>query len=101
MRPILIVSGVLGGGSALVFAVAALVSTLFPNGTLVATNPWNSDVRFLGGPAKVMPAIGQPLIIDDTGSGGSGDFAVPPPDAPNGAANGGDVVAIPAPGPTD
>ena len=60
MRPILIVSAVLGGGSALVFAAAGLVATLFPNGTLVNVSPWN-----------------------------------------NGAAGGGDVVAIPAPGPTD
>jgi|SRR5689334_6702887 len=97
MRPILIVSGVLGGGSALVFVVAGLVSTLFPSGTLVATSPWINQV----GGVKVMPAVGQPLVIDDTGSGGSGDFAVPPPGAANGAAGGGDVVAIPAPGPTD
>ena len=94
MRPILIVSGVLGGGSALVFGVAALVSTLFPNGTLVATNPWINQA----GGMKVMPGIAQPLIIDD--GSGSGGFAVPAP-GPVGAAGGGDVVAIPAPGPTD
>ena len=97
MRPILIVSGVLGGGTALVFAAAGLVATLFPNGTLVNASPWNNGAVFAkGGVAMPMPAP-MPVIVDDgTGSGG---FTIPaPPNA--GAANGGDIV-VTVPGPTD
>ena len=65
MRPIVIVSGVLGGGSALVFAAAAVVASLFPNGTLVAANPWG-DGRFV----RAMPAIGAPVMVNDTSGGG-------------------------------
>ena len=35
MRKILVCTGVLGGGTALVFALAAVTSLLFPQGTLV------------------------------------------------------------------
>lgn len=38
MRRIVICSGVLGGGTALVFALAAATATLFPHGTVVPTN---------------------------------------------------------------
>jgi hypothetical protein len=44
MRRILICSGVLGVGTALVFAAAALTATLFPNGTLVSSG-WNGGMR--------------------------------------------------------
>jgi len=44
MRAGLIVTGVLGLGTAVVFACAALTATLFPNGTLVAANPWGNPV---------------------------------------------------------
>lgn len=37
MRAGIIVTGVLGLGTALVFAIAALTSTLFPNGTVVGS----------------------------------------------------------------
>lgn len=37
MRRILICTGILGGGTALVFALAALTATLFPQGTLIRT----------------------------------------------------------------
>jgi hypothetical protein len=40
MRRILICTGVLGGGTALVFALAALTAVAFPQGTLVSTG-WN------------------------------------------------------------
>lgn len=40
MRAGLLVSGVLGVGTALVFAAAALTATMFPNGTVVRTQ-WN------------------------------------------------------------
>jgi hypothetical protein len=54
MRRILVCSGVLGGGTALVFALAAATALLFPQGTLV---PANSSMMF----AK--PGMG--LMIDD------------------------------------
>ena len=40
MRRILICTGILGGGTALVFALAALTAVAFPQGTLVSTG-WN------------------------------------------------------------
>ena len=40
MRSGLLVTGILGVGTALVFAAAALTATLFPNGTVVRTQ-WN------------------------------------------------------------
>jgi hypothetical protein len=46
MRAGLLVTGVLGAGTALVFAAAALTATLFPNGTVVTTQ-WNGG---WGGP---------------------------------------------------
>jgi len=70
MRQIVIVSGVLGGGSALVFAVAGVVAALFPNGTLVAANPWGSQFN------RVMPAVGAPVMVNDVGSGSSGPMPV-------------------------
>jgi hypothetical protein len=94
MRPILIVTGVLGGGSALVFAVAALVATLFPTGTLVAASPWNGGVFMKGGVAVPMPAPGivngtdTPIFLPDGSQlqpgGGKGVIV-----APNSGAGGG------------
>jgi len=69
MRQIVLVSGVLGGGTALVFALAAVVATMFPNGTLVAANPWAGQFN-----NRVMPAVGAPLVVDDSGSGSSGQI---------------------------
>lgn len=43
MRAGVIVSGVLGFGTVLVFGAAALVSAMFPNGTAVAAG-WNGGV---------------------------------------------------------
>ena len=54
MRPIVIVSGVLGGGSALVFAAAAVVASMFPNGALVPTQGWNGGA--------VMSGAGRPTV---------------------------------------
>ena len=39
MRRILICTGILGGGTALTFAVAALAATVLPGGTVVPSNP--------------------------------------------------------------
>ena len=61
MRPGLIVTGVLGLGTAVVFAIAALTATLFPNGTIVSAgmNGVIMDQRFVvgGGVAVPAPAI--------------------------------------------
>lgn len=89
MRQVVIVGGVLGGGSALVFAVAALVATLFPTGSLVPSS-WN------GGFGRAMPAIGGAKVWIDGTDGGvlvnpipiepqvdPGIEAVPPPDITN------------------
>ena len=65
MRAGFIVTGVLGIGTALVFAAAALVSLAFPNGSTVAAG-WN------GGPWSkgdlMMPAP-APVMIDANGGG--------------------------------
>ena len=71
MRRILICTGVLGGGTALVFALAALTATLFPQGTLVGGNTWRGGV-IMGGRAfpppdaiQVAPAVGtQPFDVN-------------------------------------
>ena len=73
MRQLLIVSGVLGGGTALVFVAAALVATMFPTGALVPTSPWQGDMRI----APAMPAVRGPLIIDDNSGGGVLDRPIP------------------------
>jgi hypothetical protein len=76
MRRILICSGVLGVGTALVFAAAALTANLFPNGTLVSSG-WNGGMITRGWdvsmpvPAPVLdgaPDPGfQPLPGDQVG----------------------------------
>jgi hypothetical protein len=75
MRRIVICSGVLGGGTALVFALAALTATLFPHGTIVPTNQfgWGGGPMVMNGvrigPAieDVAPAIAvpAPMVIQD------------------------------------
>jgi hypothetical protein len=55
VRAGVIVTGVLGAGSALVFALAIAVSAMFPNGGSIASNM--SQVFMNGGGAPV-PAIG-------------------------------------------
>jgi hypothetical protein len=77
MRQLLIVSGVLGGGTALVFALAAAVATAFPTGALVPAG-WNGgDVGW----GRAMPAVRGPLVIDDT-SGDGGVLIRPVPIGP-------------------
>jgi hypothetical protein len=98
MRRVLIVSGVLGIGTALVFAAAALTATLFPNGTVVGGG-WNGGGMVNKGgwgvaapvpapvvmPDVVVPDAGttvpdvQPLPGDTVGGGGAGaSFEVQP-----------------------
>ena len=76
MRRVVICSGVLGGGTALVFALAALTATLFPHGSVVPTNPfgWGGrDVVFVeGGVAPAIPVpmpvdLRAPVVVDDFG----------------------------------
>ncbi len=56
MRAGVIVTGVMGLGTALVFAVAALTSTLFPNGTVVGGGMNGMMVeRGFGGGGIAMP----------------------------------------------
>jgi hypothetical protein len=68
MRRVVICSGVLGGGTALVFALAAVTASLFPHGTVVPTSQfgrggvWMDDVRMVpGGPIGVPMA--EPFIV--------------------------------------
>jgi hypothetical protein len=68
MRAALTVTGVLGIGTALVFAAAALVSLAFPNGGTVAAG-WNGGAVWgKGGVTMPMPVPAP--VVDDT-SGGS------------------------------
>ena len=68
MQRALIVSGVLGLGTAIVFGAAALASTLFPNGGTVNAS-WNGAVFDKGGGFAVpapMPA-GPAVIVNEKG----------------------------------
>ena len=68
MQRAVIVSGVLGLGSVLVFAAAALAAALFPNGGTVNAG-WNSFGGFEKGlvaPAP-MPVQVDPLVTIDEG----------------------------------
>ena len=58
MRAAAVVTGVLGAGTAFVFAVAAVVSTLFPSGALVPSG-WNGGCMDCGGWGK--PGVGIPM----------------------------------------
>ena len=68
MRNVVVVSGVLGIGTALVFALAALAATMFPNGTLVNNNGWNGGCFDCGGWGK--PGIGVPMPMPMPVDGG-------------------------------
>lgn len=63
MRAPAIVTGVLGLGTALVFALAALTATLFPNGTAVGSgwNPMMDRGWGVGGAAMPVPA---PVFVE-------------------------------------
>jgi len=70
MKRILICTGVLGGGTAAVFAVAALAATLAPAGQLVPGN-WQQTGVMRGGP--VMFSGG---VVTVTGTVGVGNASV-------------------------
>jgi hypothetical protein len=65
MRRVVICGGVLGGGTALVFALAAVTATLFPSGTVVNASwnggmvrgGWVEDAVRIGPPGDMGPAI--------------------------------------------
>jgi len=63
MRAGAIVTGVLGLGTAVVFAVAALTATLFPNGTVVGSG-WNPMMErgWVGG--DVAQPVPAPMVIE-------------------------------------
>ena len=64
----LVVTGVLGTGCAIVFALAALVSMLFPDGTMVNAG-WNGSWG-KGGMAVPVPApmVNMGGAVDDSGA---------------------------------
>jgi hypothetical protein len=75
MHRALVVSGVLGLGTAIVFGAAALAATMFPNGGTV-NMAWGGNVIVDKGFA-VQPAVGVPIpmppnVGTDDGTGGKG-----------------------------
>ena len=78
MKRIVVCTGVLGGGTALVFALAALTAIAFPQGTRVAAGwnganggPWVKDA-WGGGVAVPVPAPAvevAPFVIERDGDG--------------------------------
>lgn len=90
MRRILICTGILGGGTALTFAVAALAATILPGGTVVQGNPVFMERNFAK-PGIDMPmpapveqnviledADGQTWVVDGTALPGDGRTPVQP-----------------------
>ena len=66
MRRILICSGVLGGGTALVFGAAALTAVLIPPGRIV---PQNQNIMF----SRAVPlGVDRAFPVGDGGGGGNG-----------------------------
>jgi hypothetical protein len=84
MKRILVCTGILGGGTALVFALAALTAIAFPQGTRVAAGwnganggPWVKDA-WGGGVAVPVPAPAvevAPFVVER----GSDGIAIPDP----------------------
>jgi hypothetical protein len=67
MQRVVIVGGVLGFGSALVFAVAALTAAVFPNGTLV-NGGWGASWAIERGVGiDAVPVPMQPQMVVDEG----------------------------------
>lgn len=65
MKRVLICTGVLGGGTALTFAAAALTATMFPSGPLVPAQAWQQNVFAGKGGVMVAPmAEPAPVVID-------------------------------------
>jgi len=66
MRAGVVVTGILGMGTVLVFALAGLVATLFPNGTLVNAS-WNGGCMDCGGWGKGGIAVPVPMPVPAPG----------------------------------
>jgi hypothetical protein len=74
MRRVLLCTGILGGGTALTFAAAALAATLLPGGTVVpASSIFQNNMK--GGPVFVAPV---PMQVNANG-GGAIQVDTPPP----------------------
>lgn len=65
MRRVLICTGVLGGGTALTFAAAALAATMLPGGTIIPSSGFMDSVVVKGGPALIQPVPVAPIVVDD------------------------------------
>jgi hypothetical protein len=80
MRAGAIVTGILGLGTALVFALAALTASLFPSGTVVGGG-WNQMMeRGWAGGGVGMP-VPAPMVLEEDVNVRLGDgFAVPSED---------------------
>jgi len=76
MRRILICTGVLGGGTAITFAAAALVATMFPTGNLVyggqpdifLAKPMERGIA-VPMPAPAIDPVPPDVIVDDAEPG--------------------------------
>jgi hypothetical protein len=102
MRAI-IVTAVLGLGTALVFGAAALTATLFPNGTMVASG-WSGGWMTREAIPVPAPAVQiMPMVIGDSGNAvdGSGGIVVAPDfkALPGDTTGGGAWTETPAPVP--
>ncbi len=76
MRAAVIASGVLGIGTAVVFALAAVAASMFPDGGTVVS-AWNGGKGNFGGPVPIAVPVPQPIIVGQ----GSGGVQVTLPDA--------------------
>ncbi len=66
MRSVVVVSGVLGIGTVLVFAAAAFVSLAFPNGARVAAG-WNGGSVWAKDGIAVPAPVPAPMVLDANG----------------------------------
>lgn len=64
MRSVVVVSGVLGVGTAVVFALAAMAASMFPDGGTVMSG-WNGSIRNFGGGVVVDGPVPAPVIVND------------------------------------
>jgi len=82
MNRVVIVSGTLGLGTALVFGAAAVASAMFPNGETVVSQ-WNGGMMMGKGiavPAPMpAPIVGPNVVIDDGKSLATPDVVVGTP----------------------
>jgi hypothetical protein len=86
MRSALAVTGVLGLGTGLVFAAAAVAATAFPNGGTVVGSSfgWAPDrlmdrrgpVQF-GGPMMIDDGVAIDVVVFDDGVAVDGDISIP------------------------